>query len=1204
MVVPKLVAASVAPPVGLTATYWANVDSRGVPERSTDFPHLAGATRIDPALDFQGPAFPVHFFNDAERFNLPADASPARDQLPFSVLWQGWLRVPRDGPRRFVLESAGPAHVQLDGAEVLGLETRDIAARIESGLSLSAGLHELEVRYTRPEGRVPLLRLSWQAELDGPLEPVGGGAVRWLASEADLGLPRVLAALADVGIALAIGAWCVLGLRRLARTPQPGSLARAGVGTLPIVFLLQGMLLHSFVVNSATILSGRDDWLVYESLARDILLNGPLMTNGQDHAAAFYGQPLYPYVLALAHRLTGESLFGPLALQFAALGGLLVLAAVLARRVFGVGSAALAGLAFFWVFIQQEHFRVARQLFNENLYMPLVAASLVVLVPLAQRRTPPVWWRALAVGMLLGLTVLSRSQFLVFLPLAGFVLGLAWRGTPSRRSARALGLMLIGVCLTIAPATLRNWWVTPKHDFVLVSSSGGYSLLEFHRPPPGLIDPATIKADPVFSFLHLDEPTRTVIAFARQDPLGYLAALLPLGAHSIGLPGARLGSIGVQWGVLLAFALYVAAFAIPRVRRRHVWLLHTFVLSHLALMMLFEADTYGYRLVLPMYLPIVVVAAQVPLALIRYMARFVYRFHDNARRVAQRATVSLAGLVAAGAALQQGVTLAQALPERELAFNGLPGAAGHAALTAERVRADVIYFAARDGTPRTFGTGHLPGLRYPRFKWFDPATSLPMPASEARAVYTLAEIADEVSADPLVGCLGAVGQDGERVLTGREVRQRCLASWPALTTLDARFGDIVNVEAVSIPPAAQAGDRLTGWLIWHPLVAHAAAQQVSLHVEQVGADPSDPVWGNGTEPLYPAAEWEPGETIISRVPIATDGAAIPDMYRLTLGIAPTTKGSVPLTAVVGGSSVDRLPVGMLTLQPSAREDLALDVPSDMQTVQGSIASGGLQLVAARAPRREVHPGERVSIGLLWRALRDAPQAAAYRVRLVLDSGEIVQQALIPMFGGRFAPGKLRVGQAARDEAKLVIAPRVPRASLKLDLDLVDAGGTPLDIGQAEDVELGTLRVAGPTRVLQTLSVPNDALPAFGHRMQLLDQAVEPTRPAPGSTVQVRLRWQCLSEMTLPYKVFVHVLDPSGERVIAQRDAEPQSGEAPTTGWLPGDAFDDAYDIALPAELAPGQYPIELGVYDERSGERLRLATGENRLLLSTPLEIR
>ena len=149
------------------------------------------------------------------------------------------------------------------------------------------------------------------------------------------------------------------------------------------------------------------------------------MDGGQGHAPAYYGQPLYPYVLALAHWLTGESLFGPLALQFAALGGVVAL----------TGGARVAGIRqsrrrrwrrsrYVWLFVvvQPEHVRVARQLFNENLYMPLVMASLIALVWLARRPAPPTWWKAALVGMLLGITAITRSQFLAFVPLALLVL--------------------------------------------------------------------------------------------------------------------------------------------------------------------------------------------------------------------------------------------------------------------------------------------------------------------------------------------------------------------------------------------------------------------------------------------------------------------------------------------------------------------------------------------------------------------------------------------------------------------------------------------------------------------------------------------------------------------------------------------------------------------------------------------------------------
>jgi len=82
---------------------------------------------------------------------------------------------------------------------------------------------------------------------------------------------------------------------------------------------------------------------------------------------------------------------------------------------------------------------------------------------------------------------------------------------------------------------------------------------------------------------------------------GYLATLLPLAAHSVGLQGRN--DPRIYWPLLAASLLYVLSFGLRSTRRLHVWPIHAFVLTHLLVLMLFEADTYGYRLVVPMYAP-------------------------------------------------------------------------------------------------------------------------------------------------------------------------------------------------------------------------------------------------------------------------------------------------------------------------------------------------------------------------------------------------------------------------------------------------------------------------------------------------------------------------------------------------------------------------------------------------------------------------
>jgi hypothetical protein len=57
-------------------------------------------------------------------------------------------------------------------------------------------------------------------------------------------------------------------------------------------------------------------------------------------------------------------------------------------------------------------------------------------------------------------------------------------------------------------------------------------------------------------------------------------------------------------------------------------------------------------------------------------------------------------------------------------------------------------------------------------------------------------------------------------------------------------------------------------------------------------------------------------------------------------------------------------------------------------------------------------------------------------------------------------------------------------------------------------------------------------------------------------------------------------------LIAQRDGEPGAGATPTTSWLRGEVIADRRDIALPKNLAPGEYAIVVGMYQTASGKRL------------------
>src|SRR5579872_4395700 len=221
---------------------------------------------------------------------------------------------------------------------------------------------------------------------------------------------------------------------------------------------------------------------------------------------------------------------------------------------------------------------------------------------------------------------------------------------------------------------------------------------------------------------------------------------------------------------------------------------------------------------MPMYAPMVAVAAQVPLTLIRAAMRLRRRSFGQLSSVPSgRFAVAGWSAIAALAVGWQAVGLIGQWPDREPALHGLGGPAAHAATTADRTGATAIYVASVDGTPRRFGAGVLPGLRYPWFKWFDPARSLPLPAPGSTAVYMLSELAGQPGGGDLTTCLGTPDAHGEIVIGADTVRQQCANGIRVLAgqQLDqgATFLGLARIDAIDVPQTAAAGETLEARLL-------------------------------------------------------------------------------------------------------------------------------------------------------------------------------------------------------------------------------------------------------------------------------------------------------------------------------------------------------------------------------------------------------
>jgi hypothetical protein len=86
---------------------------------------------------------------------------------------------------------------------------------------------------------------------------------------------------------------------------------------------------------------------------------------------------------------------------------------------------------------------------------------------------------------------------------------------------------------------------------------------------------------------------------------------------------------------------------------------------------------------------------------------------------------------------------------------------------------------------------------------------------------------------------------------------------------------------------------------------------------------------------------------------------------------------------------------------------------------------------------------------------------------------------------------------------------------------------------------------------------------------------------------VSLYWTTAQPITNSYTVFVHLLAADGFDQ-AQADSLPAGGRHTTDQWAPGSDVIDAHSVALPADLPPGDYQLEVGLYLLATGKRVPL----------------
>jgi hypothetical protein len=124
-------------------------------------------------------------------------------------------------------------------------------------------------------------------------------------------------------------------------------------------------------------------------------------------------------------------------------------------------------------------------------------------------------------------------------------------------------------------------------------------------------------------------------------------------------------------------------------------------------------------------------------------------------------------------------------------------------------------------------------------------------------------------------------------------------------------------------------------------------------------------------------------------------------------------------------------------------------------------------------------------------------------------------------------------------------------------------------------------------------IAQDATPAFtpsgalfGETIRLLGYSL-PQQVKPGTSFPVHLQWQAAGAITEDYTFFVHMYNVQGA-LVSQYDGWPLNRAYPSSHWQPGEVVAHNLVLSVPANLPPGPYSVQAGLYRWPSLEGLEL----------------
>ena len=230
--------------------------------------------------------------------------------------------------------------------------------------------------------------------------------------------------------------------------------------------------------------------------------------------------------------------------------------------------------------------------------------------------------------------------------------------------------------------------------------------------------------------------------------------------------------------------------------------------------------------------------------------------------------------------------------------------------------------------------------------------------------------------------------------------------------------------------------------------------------------------------------------------------------------------------------------------------------------------------------KALETGEMINVGLWWSAEEPLPYLLMNLTLVGVDNGVIRPLGRAQPFYNLFPFSQWPTPIFVIDRQGARIPDDVATGEYHLRLELFDGMGQPL-----YESDLGPLAVSQTARVFTPPPLATPVGASLGGEIALLGYTL--TEGDSGRTLQ--LVWQAETQPSADYTVFIHVLRADGACCLWQTDAMPRGGAYPTSRWLAGEVVTDSYTIALPGDVAAGEYVIEVGLYRAETGARLPVA---------------